>query len=122
MDLGAAVLRVFVGLSLALAHGWGKMPPSDKFIEGVGDMGFPLPTVFAWSASLSELVGGVLLALGLLTWPAAFFVFVTMAVAAFVVHGNDPFQTRELALLYGAVALMFLFTGAGRFSVDRLIR
>lgn len=120
-DLGLLVLRVFAGLGLALAHGLGKIPPSERFISGVIEMGFPLPGVFAWAAGLSEFVGGILLAIGLLTRPAAFFVLVTMFVAAFIRQAGDPFGERELALLYGAVAVLFLFAGSGRFGLDALL-
>ena len=80
-DLGLLVLRLGIGLTLALAHGLGKLPPSDGFIEGTAAMGFPLPVLFAWAAALSEFLGGLLLAVGLATRPAAVFVSVTMAVA-----------------------------------------
>jgi putative oxidoreductase len=118
--LGA--LRIFSGLALALAHGWGKLPVSADFVQFVARMGFPLPVLFAWSAALSEFVGGLLLAAGLCTRPAAFFVAVTMSVAAFIVHADDPFVRKEPALLFLMVALTFLFYGAGRVSVDALIR
>ena len=118
-DLGLLFLRVFIGLALAFGHGLGKLPPSERFLAGVGEMGFPLPVIFGWAAALSEFAGGILLALGLLTRPAAFFVVITMAVAAFIRQAGDPFAERELALLYGTVAVMLLLTGAGRYSIDR---
>lgn len=115
-------MRLFAGLALALGHGLGKMPPSQMFIDAVSGMGFPAPTLFAWSAALSELVGGLLLAIGLFTRPAALFILTTMGVAAFILHRADPFQDRELAIIYGAVALVFLFSGAGRLSLDHFLR
>lgn len=121
-DLGLLVLRVFTGLGLAFAHGINKMPPSERFIGGVIEMGFPLPIAFAWAAGLSEFIGGFLLAIGLLTRPAAFFILTTMFVAAFIRQAGDPFGERELALLYGAVAVLFLFAGSGRFGLDTWLR
>lgn len=121
-DLGLLIFRVFIGLSMALAHGLGKIPPSEQLIEGVGAMGFPLPVVFAWSASLAELVGGLLIALGLFTRPAALFLGFTMAVAAFGAHGADPFQKQELSLLYLASCALFIFSGAGSLSLDKILR
>lgn len=118
-DLGVLLLRVFAGLSLALAHGLGKLPPSERFLVGIAEMGFPLPIVFGWAAALSELVGGILVALGLFTRPAAFFIAVTMSVAAFIRQAGDPFSELELALLYGIVAVTLLLVGAGRYSIDR---
>ncbi|BET66271.1 DoxX family protein [Opitutales bacterium ASA1] len=117
-----AILRVVAGLGMALGHGLGKVPPSDGFIGAVGAMGFPLPFVFAWAAGLAELVGAILVAVGLATRPAALFVTITMGVAAFVRHAGDAFADRESSLLYGAVFLVFTVLGAGRVSVDALIR
>ena len=121
-DLGLLVLRVFAGMSLALAHGLGKVPPSEGFVKATAEMGFPLPLAFAWAAALSEVVGGILLALGLATRPASFFIACTMATAAFVRHAADPFRQKELALLFLATAFLFLCAGAGRFALDRLIK
>ncbi|MEM9998442.1 MAG: DoxX family protein [Bacteroidota bacterium] len=121
VGLGLLVLRLFAGLAMAFAHGLGKVPPSEGFIEATAGLGFPAPTLFAWMAGLAELVGGVLVALGLLTRPASFFLVVTMAVAAFGAHAGDPFGDKEMALLYGAVFLCTMLTGSGRFGLDRFL-
>jgi len=120
--LGFLILRVVAGLSLSLAHGMGKLPVSDKFVEGVGAMGFPVPVVFAWAAALSESVGGILLALGWFTRPAAAMIVATMTTAVVLRHAGDPFGNREPAILFGAIALMFLLAGPGRYSVDERTR
>jgi len=119
-DLGLLILRVGLGLTLALGHGLGKLPPSAGFIEGTAEMGFPLPTFFAWAAALSEFVGGLLLAVGLATRPAAFFVACTLATAFFLGHGGSV-DEGELALVFLVGALALLASGAGRYAVDRWI-
>lgn len=106
---------------MAFSHGLGKTPPPAPLVEGLSAMGFPMPEVFAWLAALSEFAGGILLALGLLTRPAALFMTVTMGVAAFVAHASDPFEKKEMALLYLFISLFFLLHGAGRWSVDYII-
>jgi len=121
-DVGLLGLRVFAGLSIMYAHGLQKFPPSARFIEGTAEMGFPIPVLFAWAAALSEVVGGVLLALGLATRPAAFFIMCTVGTAAFVRHAADPYRMKELPLLFLATAFMFLCVGAGRFALDRLVK
>lgn len=121
-NAGITILRIFAGAALAFGHGFGKLPPSDGLIERTGSMGFPIPVLFAWAAALSEFVGGLLLALGLLTRVSSFFIAFTMVVAVFGVHLNDPFGRKELGLMYLVVALMFLFKGAGDWSIDALIR
>jgi putative oxidoreductase len=121
-EITLTALRVVAGLSMAYLHGMGKIPPSDKLIGGVESLGFPMPVVFAWLAALAELVGGVFLAAGFLTRPSTFFVAFTMTVASFGRHLSDPWSVKELSLLYLAVALVFVARGAGKWSVDNLIK
>lgn len=121
-DAALTALRLFAGLSLALAHGLGKTPPSERFVAGVAELGFPAPTLFAWSAALAELAGGALVAVGLATRPAAAMAAFTMLVAAFGRHAADPFAKKELALLYLAIMVAFVLMGGGRFSLDAFVR
>ncbi|HLA63431.1 MAG TPA: DoxX family protein [Rhodothermales bacterium] len=120
-DLGLLLLRVGFGLALALGHGLGKLPPSARFVEGVGEMGFPLPGLFAWLAAFAEFGGGLLLVFGLATRPAAGLVAINMLVAYFLSHGG-AFGEGEKALLFALAALTLLIIGAGRYSVDALLR
>ena len=122
VDVGLLILRLGFGLALAFGHGLGKLPPSQGFIDTTAGLGFPLPTLFAWAAGLSEFLGGLLLALGLLTRPAGLFVAITLGVAAFVQHAGDPFGDRELALAYFVIGLAFAVMGAGRYALDSAIR
>ena len=119
-DGALTLLRVVTGLTLALAHGLGKLPPSEKFVGMVTGMGFP--PVFAWAAALSEFGGGLCLALGLATRPAATVVCFTMLVAALGQHRSDLFGEGERAILYGTIALTFALLGSSRFGLDRLVR
>ena len=118
IDKGLLVLRVGFGLTLAFGHGVNKLFSLGKFMRSVERHGFPLPEVMAPLAMLSELAGGILLALGLATRPAATFVIATMLGAAFMAHANDPFSKKELALAYALVAFVLFVTGPGKHSVD----
>ena len=119
---GLLLLRVFTGLTLLFQHGLRKMPPSPRFVETVGTLGFPLPELFAWVAGLAEVIGGGLLALGLFTRPAAASILFTMLVAAFGRHALDPFREKELALTFACIAAVFLFIGSARYGIDTMIR
>lgn len=121
VELALLAARLYAGLAMALAHGVGKLPPSGRFVEGVAALGFPAPLAFAWAAALAESAGGILLAIGLLTRPAALAIAVTMAVAGFLQHAADPFRVKELAFFFLVTALVFAARGGGRFSVDRLV-
>jgi putative oxidoreductase len=128
-DLAWLALRVAVGASL-VPHGMQKLfmafngPGMDKFAASLAGMGFPAPTLMAWPVALTEFVGGTLLAIGLLTRPAAAAIFIFMMVAAFVVHlPNGFFWTNrgfEFPLMWGVAALFFLIRGGGPYSVDRV--
>jgi putative oxidoreductase len=120
-DAGLLVLRLFTGLSFAFAHGLDKLRDPSKIIGGLTNMGFPAPTLLGWLAILGEFGGGLLLAIGLATRFGAFLVGFTMCVAGLVVHRNDPFQVKELAFAYLAIAIALLLIGPGRYSVDAMI-
>jgi putative oxidoreductase len=117
-DLALLILRLGFGAALALTHGRAKLAAPARFLEALTKRDFPLPGVFGWAAILSEFVGGLLLAVGLLTRPAATLVVVTLGVAAFDFHSADPFAKRELALAYVVAALSIAIAGPGRYSLD----
>ena len=117
-DLGLLVLRLYAGVTMLVAHGWGKLSAFSERADGFPDpfgVGGP---VSLGLAVFAEVVCAALVAVGFLTRFAALPLVVTMIVAGFVVHGDDPFAKKELALSYLAMYLAILGTGAGRLSVD----
>jgi putative oxidoreductase len=129
MSTGLFVLRVVVGLLLA-GHGAQKL--FGKFggygLEGTGgwfhSIGFRPGARMAFVAGLSELVGGLLLALGLLTPLAAAAVIGTMTVAASTHLPKGLWGQNggyEQPLTYAVVAAALAFTGPGDASVDNLL-
>lgn len=117
-NFGVLVLRLVVGLGLAFGHGIHKLPPSEKFIEGVAKLGFPYPDGFAWAAAISEFGGGICLALGLGTRIWGFLVAFTMGTAVFK-HFGDAFGEWELAAVYCACAFALMLLGGGKYAADR---
>ncbi len=122
INLGLLWLRLIAGAGIAY-HGYGKVfgGHMEMMTQGVAKMGFPMPVVFAWAAALSEFLGGILWMLGLCTRAAAFFVFCTMSVAAFITHSHDPLQVKEIALAYWAIAGTLMLTGSGECGLDRYL-
>jgi putative oxidoreductase len=111
-----AALRIMTGL-LFLQHGTAKIlkfPAVDMFKDGVSG-------IFLVSGIL-ELVGGILIILGLFTRTTAFILSGFMAVAYFMVHAPGGFfpiiNQGELAILYCFVFLYLATAGAGPFSLD----
>jgi putative oxidoreductase len=122
-DITWAILRFCAGFLLAYLHGRGKVLGGkvDVLAGSVAAMGFPFPLFFAWCAALSEFVGGMLVAVGLATRPAAVFAGFTMLVAV-MRHRNQGLDDMELALLYGAVFALAAVIGGGRYSLDSFLR
>lgn len=120
-DLWLLIFRVILSVFL-LTHG---LPKLAILIEGNGgDFSDPLGIGNNFSlvlAVLGEVVGPFLIIPGIITRLASIPALTTMAVAAFMVHGNDPFNIREMALLYLVGFLAILILGPGRYSVDQLI-
>jgi putative oxidoreductase len=113
-----SVLRIVAGF-LFVAHGTQKL------------LGFPAPMQFEVSllsqpgiAGLLEVVGGVLLMLGLFTRPVAFVLSGEMAFAYFLAHAPNNFwpllNRGELAALYCFLFLYFAAAGGGPLSLDAL--
>lgn len=117
-----SILRIAVGL-LFMQHG------AQKLLGWFGGMGGPGQTVELFSqfglAGVLELVGGALIAIGLLTRVVAFLLSGEMLVAFLQAHlpqGGVPLENGgELALLYSAVFLYFVAAGPGRLSVDAVL-
>ncbi len=119
-------VRLALGV-VFVAHGAGKVlgsfngPGLAKFAS------FPAPFPFmrpAWlwmgAAAISELVGGLLIVLGLLTRVGAFLIFCTMLTAIIGVHWPAFFMPTgiEYAVSLLAMALALLISGGGMASVD----
>jgi putative oxidoreductase len=121
-DIGLLILRICAGLALAFGHGLGKVPPAEGFVNMIGEnLGLPAPGLMAWLSAIAEFAGGILLALGLLTRPAALLILLNMTTAVLLAHAGQSFGEREKALLFAFIALQFLFSGAGRYSLDARI-
>lgn len=104
-----------------LIHGYSKF---QNLLAGEMQFADPLglgPEVSLVLAVFAEFFCSILIILGLGTRLAVIPSIVTMAVAAFIVHGADPFGRKELALLYMVAYIVLLFSGSGKISVDRLI-
>ncbi|MCB9365851.1 MAG: DoxX family protein [Calditrichaeota bacterium] len=103
---------------LAFSHGLGKLPPSEKFVNGVAEMGFPNAVIFAWAAALSEFLCSLFVAVGLMTRISAFFVSFTMATAAYK-HISTGKGDPESALTYLAIFFAIMLIGGGKLALDR---
>ena len=121
VDIWLLFLRVFSG-AFILTHGYPKL--MRLFAEGEIKFGDPIglgPAVTLVLAVFAEFVCAILVALGLFTRLATVPLMITMSVAAFIVHGTDPFGRKELALMYLLVFSTLLVLGGGKYSLDRFL-
>lgn len=120
-DAGLLVFRVFAGLALLVFHGIGKLPPRPGFVGMVSGMGMPAPELFAWGATLAEVGGGALLALGLLTRPVGLGLAVYFSFVVLLAHAGDPLPDRELPMFFLVIGVLAMLAGGGRYSVDAVV-
>ncbi len=120
-DVVLLIVRVFIGFAM-LSHGFPKLQMllegnEIQFYDflGLGPQITLILTIFA------EFVCAIFLILGLFTRISLGFLIFTMCIAAFVVHGADPFEKREMSLIYLSVFLLLMAFGAGKISVDHMI-
>ncbi|MCC7442456.1 MAG: DoxX family protein [Bdellovibrionales bacterium] len=120
-DLGLLILRVSFGGMMFLSHGWDKLlnfgTTMHQFSDPIG-LGAPLSLVLAVFA---EVFCSLALVFGIFTRMAAVPLAVTMGVAAFIVHANDPWSRMEFALLYFFPFVTLALMGGGRFSADTIL-
>lgn len=127
-DVGFAAIRLVAG-GFLFAHGLGKVGAGvDGFAAALAKKGLPMATALAYAATLSELVGGLLVAIGLLTRPAAASLAVTMVVAIVTTHmaqagqiGSGGGVGFEYPALLAVIFVTFTLAGGGRFALDRKV-
>lgn len=90
-----------------------------------GSLGIPLPTINAYLAASTELLGVVLLTLGLFTRLISVPLMIIMVVAIVTVHWTHGFSAGnngfEIPLYYLLFLAIFASYGAGKFSLDHLL-
>lgn len=115
------MLRISIGV-LMLTHGYGKFmklfddePISFADPIGIGEPASFILTVFA------EFFCSILLIFGTGTRLVAIPPLITMLVVLFIIHIEDPFNKMELPILFSVIYIILIITGAGKYSVDKLI-
>lgn len=105
--------------AMMLTHGY---PKFQKLLSGDFEFGDPVglgPTPSLFLAIIGEFVCPLLIIIGFKTRWAAIPTVITMAVAAFIVHAQDPYGTKEKALLFLSMFLVIILLGPGKYSVDK---
>lgn len=129
-EAGLLIIRLGIGLSFLILHGYPKLMGGTPMWEGIGgsmgNLGINFaPTAFGFMAALTEGLGGLLFAIGLFFRPACIFLFLVMVVAA-TYHLSLPAGSQGAgwgqashAIEVGAVFLGMMFVGPGKYSIDK---
>lgn len=120
------LLRIVMGLVLIphgcqKAFGWFGGAGFTKFTETFDHNGYHPAAFWVTVVMLTEMLGGLCLALGLFTRVAALFIVIFMVNAVLATSARGFFWTQgglEYSLIIGMVALVFLIRGGGRYSLD----
>jgi putative oxidoreductase len=118
---GALVLRIVLAVSL-LHYGYQKVVPHGAlqgFTRQVAHFG--LPYWLGYVSAFTELVGGIMMILGLFTRFFAFLITINMLTALFTVAIHRDFASCNYVIALAAIAIMILFYGAGTWALDRKI-
>ena len=123
-DIGVLLLRLFIGARLAYGvldnvFSWGHML---KFRDFLQLFNFPLPLVCAIVSVYAQLIAGIMFMVGWKVRLAAMLMILNFLIAIFVVHRNDSFEQMTPALAIVFSSLLFLFQGAGKYSLDEKAR
>lgn len=105
-------------------NGLDKLSNIESFAQAyVQVIGLPFPIFFSYLAAFTELIGAPLVAIGLLTRPAALGLFSTMCVAMYhhILVAGFSIPYLELSAVYAVCFLFFVVNGGGLFSTDALI-
>ena len=119
---GLAIIRIIVGLFM-IYHGW-EVFDAEKmkgYLDWDSFKGFSSPSVMVYMGKIAELVGGILLCLGLFTRLAALMIAVTMLYISFFVGDGRVWYEEQHPFLFVLLAMIFFFYGPGNFSLDRII-
>jgi putative oxidoreductase len=118
-SIGALVMRISFG-GLMLTHGIPKM--LEFFNGNLEIVGDPLgigALVTSILVIIGEVISPLLIIIGYKVRWTAIPAIITMAVAAFMIHGADPLAKKEMALLYLAGFVTIALMGAGKYSVSK---
>ena len=121
INIGMLVLRLALGISMA-HHGYLKFLSGAEGLYKVGSMLAPLGVSGSYEllgtfAAFSELLGGILVALGLFTRLGSL-LLVGVLFTATMLHVDAGFFSWDYPSQMGFAALAIFFMGGGRYSVD----
>jgi putative oxidoreductase len=127
-EVALLVVRVIVGIIIG-AHGWQKLTvigPANFGQSFLAQSGVPLPIFMGYVVTCTEVIGGILLIVGLLSRLVALLLTINLVIATLMVNVHVGLLSStdgvgaELPLALIAGFLAILLAGPGRLSLDYL--
>lgn len=119
-DAAILILRLVFGV-LFMYHGYAKIVAYHEILPQFPDM-IGIGSKLSFHLLIfAEFFCGFFVAIGILTRLSVIPIFIAMAVAYFIAHGKDPFDMKELSLLFMILSGVIFLLGGGKYSLDRLI-
>jgi putative oxidoreductase len=119
-DLAAFALRLIFG-GFFVYYGYTKLASYNQILPMFGDIIGIGSQVSFNLVIFAELICGFLVLIGFRTRITVIPIFITMIVAYFVAHAKDPFEAKQLALLFLLLSIVIFLLGSGRYSVDSFL-
>lgn len=120
-DVGILLLRLFAGVRLIygvqdnVLH-WERMKEFEAFLQ---QFHFPFPLVSAVVSVYAQALAGILFITGWLTRWAALAMIINFIIAILMVHRGQNLEQMTAVLFMLVASLVLLFTGAGKYAIDR---
>jgi len=120
VDVATLLLRIIFG-GLFVYYGYSKLSAYNQILPMFGDI-IGIGSKLSFNLVIfAELGCGFLVLIGFLTRITVIPIFITMLVAFFIAHANDPFTVKAPAFIFLLLSIVIFVLGSGKFSIDRLL-
>ncbi len=122
LNNGLLIIRFITG-AFMIYHGW-EVFGADKmkgYVQWLTDLHFPVPAFMAYTGKTIELISGISLVAGLFTRLMMLPLAITMTTVTFGMGHGKVFTDGQHPFLFVLLALLFFFTGPGKWSMDQLM-
>ncbi|MFI5154719.1 MAG: DoxX family protein [Chitinophagales bacterium] len=118
---GLAMIRILVGIFM-FYHGLEVFDPAKmkEYATWAPTKNFSFPLFLAYMGKIAELIGGLLLGLGLYTRLGILILIIPMLYIAFLIGNGKIWYDDQYPFLFVLLAMVFFFNGPGAWSIDKM--
>jgi len=117
---GVALIRIIIGASL-IYHGWEMFDTAamNEYLKWDMFRDSSFSKILIYGGKISELLSGILLAIGFLTRVACIMIIGTLSYIAFFIGHGKIWYDDQYPFLFVLFGVIFIFTGPGSWSLDK---